>query len=301
MKYRCIRLIYILSMCFLLVACGSTTNDINVNDGNDKSPDNTRNVNESNKDDEKQTESNTTMTEKVLADSKGVKITAQSLDSSLLGPSLKVLIENNSNQNITTQARLVSINGYMVDSSFSADVAAGKKMNDSIVFLLNDIENDKIGDIGEIELQLAVFDSDTWDDLFVTDFVTVTVGKNTPTVTADTEGDVLYDEKGLKIIHKGLAEESSIFGDEVVFYIENNTKDTVTVQSRDVSINGFMSEVVFSVEITPNKKAYEGMVFLDLEDNGIEKIEDVELYFEVIDEESWDTIAKSKVIKLSYQ
>lgn len=302
MKYKLIKFVYVLSICIFLVACQSSSNDSNVNDGNHKNPDNTASINDNKKDDEKQPEANNnTRIEKVLADNNGVKITAQSLESSLLGPGLKVLIENNTKQNITTQARLVSINGYMVDNSFSADTTAGKKANESIVFLLSETEKAKIGEIGEIELKLNVFNSDTWDDLFVTDFLTVTVGKNTPTVAADTEGDVLFDEKGFKIIHKGLTEEGSIFGKEVLFYIENNSNDIVTVQSRDVSVNGFMSEVVFSVEIAPNKKVYEGLIFLDLEENGIEKIEDLELYFEIIDDESWDTITRTEGLKLSYQ
>ena len=66
--------------------------------------------------------------EAVILDQNGIKVTAKNLEDSLYGPSVTLLIENDSGQDLTFQARNVSVNGYMVDSMFSCDVVNGKKV-----------------------------------------------------------------------------------------------------------------------------------------------------------------------------
>ena len=71
----------------------------------------------------------------VLVEEKGVKITAKSLEKgSIFGAELKLLIENNSGKNLTFQSRNTSVNGYMVETLMSEDVANGKKANTSLTF-----------------------------------------------------------------------------------------------------------------------------------------------------------------------
>ena len=69
--------------------------------------------------------------EQVLYDENDIKITATGIEDGWLGTELKLLIENNTDQSITVQAKNANVNGYMVTTMMSADVAAGKKANDS--------------------------------------------------------------------------------------------------------------------------------------------------------------------------
>ena len=81
-----------------------------------------------------------TVAETVLLDEAGVKITATGFDSdAFLGPELKILIENNADKNLTIQTRSASVNGWMVGTSISKDVAAGKKANSGITFMSSDL------------------------------------------------------------------------------------------------------------------------------------------------------------------
>ena len=104
-----------------------------------------------------------TITEQVLFDAENIKITAEGLEEGFLGVELKLLIENNSDRNITVQARNTSVNGYMVSTMLSSDVAAGKKAVSAIQFFSSDLEKNSITKITNAEFSFHIFDSASWD------------------------------------------------------------------------------------------------------------------------------------------
>ena len=109
-------------------------------------------------------------------DQNAIEIYALKLEDeeSFWGADLMLYIENNTNKNITVQAKDVSINGFMIDPSFSADVNAGKKAYDSITFFESDLKDNNITDITELELKLVAFDADTWsNDIFETENIKI--------------------------------------------------------------------------------------------------------------------------------
>lgn len=69
-----------------------------------------------------------TIDETLILDEKGIRITAKSIDyDDWFEPEIKLLIENDSDTDLTIQCRNASVNGYMVDTVFSCDVSSGKK------------------------------------------------------------------------------------------------------------------------------------------------------------------------------
>lgn len=245
-----------------------------------------------------------TITETVLVDESGVKITAKSLDKSgWFGPELKVLVENNTDKALTVQTRSSSVNGYMVSTMFSADVAAGKKSNDSITFTGSDLKAAGIETIADMEFSFHVFDSESWDAYLDTDLIQLkTTAADTYAYTYDDSGDVIYDENNIKVVAKGLVEDDSVFGPTVVLYIYNGTDKTITVQTRDDSVNGFMVSTSCSAEVTPGKHAIGSVTFFssDLEENEITQITEYEFSLHIFDFASWETIGDSEPIKLSF-
>lgn len=109
----------------------------------------------------------------VLYNQNGITITAKGLTDEFLGPALTLLIENNTAQSITVQARDTSVNGYMIDPMLSENVAPGKRANASMLFLSSYIENNGITKITDIETSFHIFDSDSWDTVADTDIVKV--------------------------------------------------------------------------------------------------------------------------------
>ena len=104
------------------------------------------------------------------------------------------------------------------------------------------------------------------------------------------------------MIIKGLAENESIFGPSIVTYIENTGDKDITVQTRDVSINGFMASAIFSCDVLAGKRAVDTITFMesDLEENEITAIEDIELSFHIFDSDDWKTIVDTEIVKISF-
>ena len=137
-------------------------------------------------------------------------------------------------------------------------------------------------------------------DDYSTTTITTTSAITTTTQTTtkkDNTNTVVYKDKTVKITYKG-TDEDDIFGTELNFTIENLSKKNITVQASDVSINGIMVDPIFSCTVSAGKIANDDMSFLNLEDDGIDKIKTVELSFNVFDDDSLDTIVDTKVVKI---
>lgn len=269
-----------LLMVFSLVACGTDTelqapNDVNgvtTTPATDNAP------------------TTATISEMVLLDQDGIKITAKSLDlEGWMGPEIKVLIENNTDKNLSFQTRSSSVNGYMVETMFHTEVAAGKKVNESIVLSSSDLELCGITNLATIEFSFHIFYTETWNEYLDTDIITINTSlADTHVQNYDASGDVAYDVNGIKIVIKGLADES-LFGPSIVFYAYNANDKAVTIQVRSVSINGFMIDPICSADLAPGKHLVDTITFMDsdLEENEIASIESVELSFHIYTADDW--------------
>lgn len=245
-----------------------------------------------------------TVEEAVLLDEDDIKITAAGFaENELFGPALKLLIENNSQTDLTVQVRNASVNGYMTETMMSVDVAAGKKANDSLTFMSSSLEACGIETVADMEFQFHIFDSDSWDAYLDSSPITLTTSaaENFEYVYDDT-GVPVYDGNGIKIVAKGISEDDSIFGPGLVLYLYNSGGENVTVQARDTSVNGFMITPIFSQDILPGKRAIASVTFMssDLEDNGITEITDIELSFHIFDADSWNTIVDTDPVSLTF-
>lgn len=229
-----------------------------------------------------------------------VTVTGISMDG-LMGPELNLLLENNSDKNITVQSRHTAINGYMVSSTMSSNVAAGKKANDGLSFSKRDLEQNGIDTIADIEFSLHIFDPESYDTLYDSELIKLSTNLAEGfSQTYDDSGEVLYDENGIKIVYKGVNSDDNILGPEVLLYIENNTEQTITVQSRDTSVNGFMMDPSLSPEITPGNKTVSGMTFMssDLEENNVTDFETIETSFHIFNE-NYDSVVDTEPITIT--
>lgn len=249
-------------------------------------------------------ESEITINETVLVDEPGVKITANGLEvGGIFGPEVKLLIENNSGKDLTFQCRNSSVNGYMVETMMSVDVVNGKKANDSLTFVSSDLKTCGISEIADMEFSFHVFDSESWEDYLNTDKIQLRTSiAESFEYIYDDSGNIAYEGNGVKIVIKGLAEDESLFGPSIVTYIENTGDKDITVQTRDVSVNGFMVDATFSCDVTTGKRAVDTITFMEssLEENGITSIDDVELSFHVFDSNSWETVVDTELVQISF-
>ena len=112
----------------------------------------------------------------VAYDENGIKIVPyRFVSDGSRAPALMIYIENNTEKCMTVQARNESVNGFMVDSLFSAEIASGKCIIDDLRFLESSFEDNEIEKVETIELYFHVFDSETWKERFDTDTVSLVV------------------------------------------------------------------------------------------------------------------------------
>lgn len=84
-------------------------------------------------------------------------------------------LENNSGKAVSIYAENVSVNGYMVDVGMYSDLRPNTRMVDGM-YLLN-TELDSIDDIHDIEFNLRMFDSDTYQDIATSDVIRLEFNK----------------------------------------------------------------------------------------------------------------------------
>ena len=108
----------------------------------------------------------------VLFDQDGIKIVAKGLafDKSVLGPELILYIEDNSEKDITVQARNTSVNGFMVETTISENILAGKRAVSSLTIMKYSLEENGITDIKSLETSFHVLEMEQYGNvLFDTD------------------------------------------------------------------------------------------------------------------------------------
>ena len=104
-----------------------------------------------------------------------------------------------------------------------------------------------------------------------------------------------YEDENVKITYTGIEES---YTTDVKLTIENKSNKKIIVQARDVSVNGIMTKPIFSCNITPGKKANDSMSFYNLQDDGIDSIETIELSFHIYDSDSLDKIIDTEAITI---
>ena len=217
----------------------------------------------------------------LLLDKRGLVITATGLvENGAQGSALKISVENRSETDVTVEIRDACVNGWMMDVSFSAAVAAGEKKEASILFLASGMKRSGIDTIADLEFSFHILNQDRITFLD-SDRVTVrTPAADTYQYRFDGSGQELYSENGVRIVSRGLAEQESVFGPELVLFMENSTSRAVTVQARGVSVNGSEVNVVFSKEILAGRRSASAVTITGV---SLEEIREISFHLRVTD------------------
>lgn len=243
-----------------------------------------------------------TIEKQILVDQNDIVITAEEyVSDSFWGHGVKVLLENNSSKDVTVSCNALIVNDYMITELFVSEIAAGKKANDTIYLSSSELEAAGIDTVGKIEIYFHVFDSSSYDNIFDSDCVTIQTSEySNMDTTPNDAGSELYNEGGIRIIGKAV-DENSFWGTAVLLYCENNSGRNVGISVDDMSVNGFMMSPLFSTTVYDGKKSIDDITIFstDLEENGIESIEEVELKFHIYDAESYNTITDTEPIVFS--
>ena len=245
-----------------------------------------------------------TVAETVLYDVDGVKVTATGYEEGWTGPEIKILVENNSDKNVLITSDSVSVNGYMMPfAALYAEVAAGKKANETLSLMSSELDRSGIDVLAELQFYLQIQNPETWETVATSELVTLTTSAAPYEQPVDDSGDVLFDSNGIRIICKGLKQDI-IWDGTVVFYMENNSGKEISIYAENVSVNGFMQDVGLWSDLRPGTKLIDGMSMIDLSDleiEGIDQIENIEFNLRVVDANTWEDIVTTDVLTLNFE
>lgn len=243
-----------------------------------------------------------TIEEQELINQDGIVITAKEyVTDNIWGDGIKLVLENNTDKTVTVGCNALIVNNYMITDLFVAEVAPGKKSNEVMYLSNTELKAAGIDTVGQVEIYFHVYDSASYDNIFDSGCVTIKTSEfaNMDTSPEDM-GTELYNENGIRIVGKAV-DENSFWGTAILLYCENTSGKNVGISVEEMSINGFMMSPLFSTIIYDQKMSLDEITVLstELEENGIDEIEEVELKFHIYDVDSYNTIADSEPIKFT--
>jgi len=276
-------------------------------------------------------EPSATIEETVLVDESDVKITATDLKYTAYDVKLSLTIENNTSQDLSFHSGTLgyscnSVNGYMVaDGYLGADIAAGKKSNETVTFSIDQLTPLGFTDIADIELGFSITDDD-YDDYLLTgprqirtsiadsyDYeadtyrqaITGNVLSGVLGFTVDHDSEeTVYDQKGVRVVSQTMVTNSS--GEQVLLVeVENTSSDMVYASVGDVSVNGLgIQSGSWSTDwISAGKRRVMGVNLSNMMDGldraafGMEEIGQVAYSFEPKDSD-YDTLVVPQTLTL---
>lgn len=246
-----------------------------------------------------------TLSETEVYNKDGIVITATKIEKDLFGPTITFSISNDSSKNIIVTSRSLSVNGYMMEASaLYSDVAAGKKANESMILMASELDQAGIDTVADLEFYINISDSETFMDIATSDLIKLsTSASGTFEQAIDDSGDVVYDSNNIRVVCQGLKQDI-IWDGTVVFYMENNGAQPVTVYAENVSVNGYMVDVSLYSDLRAGTRSISGMYILDLtglEIESIDGIENIEFTLRVINSNSWNEIDTTEPIVLEFK
>ena len=284
-------LIFLLAVFFIfsLVSCTQNTQE-NISNNY---------INEENTNSDDISSFNNIINETVLFEKNGIKVTAKELFKlSDLTWGLKLLIENDTEENIGVQCNSASINSYMVSEFFSCTAQAKNNTEETLYFSSQSLETAQISTISSVIMSFHVFNRDNYTTLFDTEEVELRTSLYNEELNSPEEyGTVLYEKDGIRILIQDL-DEKSLWGKTLLLLIENDYGEDITVRCENMLINGYNITPFLSCTVNNGRKAYDEITIMsrDLEKQNIDKIEKIDFIFRIINPKTYETITETETV-----
>ena len=207
-------------------------------------------------------------------------------------------IKNDTDKSLKFLAANLSVNGLMWSGSLLY-TAEAKTENEAFIEISNEwFSAMQIEMIDQVEFLVKVFNEKD-DEIMQSGVLKIkTDAPSSYEQKYDDSGFEIYNEGGIRLLARHIQKSAHSDNQELVFYIENNTKSAISVMSDNVRVNGKKIEPLFVMSVGAGKKAVDTMVFYDadLKDINVKEIKSVGASFKAFNE-SLETVFETKVIE----
>lgn len=221
----------------------------------------------------------------VLLDNDFATVTVTGTDpDNMWGYTLQVQVVNKSQQELSVTVENASVNDVMCDPLFLTDVSPGKEANEEMNFMAD------VGDITKIELELKAYDPETFADIFVESCAFYPMGEAEakPFVRTPVAGEqVVFDNENCTMIILSAGADDLGYSAEV--YLQNKTDKNLMFYLDDSELNNKEVDGLWAAEVAAGKQAFTSITWFaqDLEDNGIDTVQQIRMDLEVSDADDW--------------
>lgn len=138
----------------------------------------------------------------------------------------------------------------------------------------------------------------SWDGSTNTIVLKTPNSTSIPPTQSPTDG-LIVDRENIKIYYHGITTSDSFMGGyDIKLKIVNESNRDIMVQARDLSVNGIMTDYIFSCDIAAGKTAIDEINIYKsaLDKKGITSINNASFKLIVADGDTWDTIFETSEI-----
>lgn len=205
----------------------------------------------------------------------GITIIAESMGLYYDDQAICVMIQNDSEQDVTISSTLLCVNGYMLPTSGLFAQVEGEDWYQTYLYLYADeLEEAGIEQVATVSFGLDIYDSEEYTDVGEM-YPSLLVTEAEVSQPAAPEGKVLYDLNGVRILLQST--ELGSYGDcDVTLYLENTTDDLVTVFDTGMYINEQEATGMLWSALMPQSRAVAHISFYELEELDITDLADIQ-------------------------
>lgn len=257
-----------------------------------------------------------TVTEKVVYEDNELIVTVKEsvigfAENQFMFP-LNLSFKNKTNTELTVSEECVLINDVFVEHNYFLNVTMNPKetVEYEWYFEENNYKRTGIHTIGSISFGLIKYEKNGNDyKTSRTDMIRIESDHNDYVQKMNTEGTVLIDEQGFKIVAQEA--ELDVEGEKEYncwFYIENNTDKGTWFQIEKMSVNGFVIKTSTMPRdyVPANTKGYKSILFTedDIEKYGLNPIDRMYIEVAVLEDlgphSYGEEIIKNRSVKVEY-
>lgn len=241
--------------------------------------------------------------EQVVYDAEGVTVTATGIRyDSITGAAILLSVQNTTGEDLLVQMAAAAVNGYMMEVDFSLAVDAEKSAEGEMVVPYTALALANLDVIATVELSVQLVDRSNYEVLTDCEPVVIlTTAAADHEQTYDESGQIAWDANGVKIVIKGVDTGRRIADESVlIVYLYNGSENAVSIQSANVTVNGYEMTSAMTATVLPGKHAMDVVTFFDpdLEEHDIQQIDTVDIRFRIFDAETWTVIAETPLISV---
>lgn len=227
-----------------------------------------------------------------LYKSDNITITADSFETDSTDTYLMLTIENTTDKDLSINCISSAVNGFMIDSGFSDDVAAGSKTETAVVFENTYINACGIRTIASAELVFSILDLVDYTQIEETGLLTVTTDADPESAQTDViNGELLYSLNNFQIINKGIIEDDEGMSMIALLLINKTDKDIfVSMKDDTIMVDGSSYPTLFTEDLPRGKNTIAMLPMYDPENGPLTFQESAILSFSLQDMNSWEII-----------